>query len=73
MSTDVAIRELLEIVARLVERETPLTLNEAQAFLAGLAYTGKFEQHVTELLLTAAATAGDLDEGLPDMLREHLR
>jgi hypothetical protein len=50
-----------------------LTLAEQQALFAWLVSTGKFAPHVTELLLTAAATPGDVDEVLPDILREHLR
>jgi hypothetical protein len=63
---------LLDVICMLLTADAKLPLPQQQVFLAGLAYSGRFDEPVRECLLTAAEVAGDEDEVLLELLHDHL-
>lgn len=73
MSSEPLSRVVTGFLRVLLQSPKELTLAQQRVLLAGLAYSGHFEDPVRSLLLTAAEVAGDIDEIVVEMLHDHLQ
>lgn len=62
---------ILKFLGDLQERDEPLTRKQMRLLLEGLATCGHFSEAAEACLRTASVVAGDLDEILPEVLKQY--